>query len=133
MSITNNTFTYNNEIKKWIVTFPSGRLIHISEPLLGERSYKTILIEYEFSTCPGITTWKKEHEHDVSQEDITLEELEKMFFEDCDKYGTENVYQDVWENSMYIVCCMDGVNYTPNLPNWNQIIVDKEVEDERNL
>lgn len=139
------TSIFNENKQEWTVNFPSGRqiivsndflsTIHSAFPLPGEGDYKMILKNYQFSTCPGITTWKKEHENDMSKRDVTLEELEEMFFNDCDKYDAENVYQDVKENaieSIYYSNVLPG-GYTANTPNWGQIIAEKEAEDERDL
>ena len=142
MSFEDNTSIFNKETKEWTVNFPSGRQINMSNSLLStiydaaatpnSNHYKTILRAYEFSTCPGITEWKKEHENDMSQRDVTFEELEKMLFDDCDKYGTENIYQDVKENAIEMIHYSNVLpgGYIANTPNWGQIIAEKEKEDE---
>ena len=136
---------FNKNTKEWTINFPSGRQIFVSNeflsnihsicPMPGESDYKMILQSYNTSTCPGITAWDKEHENDMSARDVTYEELEEMFFNDCDKYDAENVYQDVQENGIQFIHFRDVLpgNYTPNLPNWEQIIADKEAEEELDL
>lgn len=142
MSMIDKTSVFNKDKKEWTINFPSGRqiivsndflsTIHSAFPLPGEGDYKMILRNYEFSTCPGITEWKKEHENDMSQRDVTFEELEKMLFDDCDKYGSENVYQDVKENAIEMIHYSNVLpgGYIANTPNWGQIIAEKNIEDE---
>lgn len=144
-SMRDKTSIFNENKQEWTVSFPSGRQIIVSQEFLSDiyyislipdKDYEKILRSYQISTCPEITAWKKEHPNDISGRNITLEELEKMFFKDYDKYGEENVYQDIHENgieSIYFRDLPPGGWPIPNLPNWNKIITDKEAEDERDL